>query len=139
MSTKCLQFHPNYLYYKTLSQFYEGGIMMNLEQILKQCGFHVKYRGFRALEECVRLALEDEAKLLSITALYKEVALSSHVQWSAVERSIRVAVTYAWRYGGRKQMERVFRCQIPSKPTAGEMIELLVNYIQAIQDKPTVS
>ena len=103
--------------------------MMNIDQILKQCGFHVRHRGFQALEKCVRLALEDETKLLSVTALYKEVALSHHVQWSAVERSIRVAVTHAWSNGGKEQMEHVFRCSIPFKPTAGEMIELLTNYM----------
>ena len=107
---------------------------MNTERILRQCGLSVRHRGFRALQECVKLALEDESKLLSVTKLYQEVSTTSHLHYRNVERNIRTALDYAWKYGGQEQMEHLFGCELSTKPTAGEMIELLVNHIQTSRE-----
>ena len=46
---------------------------MKIERTLLYCRFSRRYLGFREFQECVRIALEDEERLLYVGAIYQEV------------------------------------------------------------------
>lgn len=107
---------------------------MDVYCLLKLCGLSARHQGFRALQKCVELALKDEEKLLSVTRLYQEVSASTCIRYENVERNIRTALDHAWKDGGSEQMKDLLGYHFSFRPTAGEMIELLVTYIQTHSD-----
>lgn len=103
---------------------------MNMEQLLRKCGFSKRYRGFLALQECVCIVLENEDALLYMTAIYNEVGSKNHISWNCVERNIRTLVNSSWENGGKEQLELLAGGVLYEKPTVGEVIEILACYIK---------
>lgn len=101
-----------------------------MDRILKQCKFSKRHRGYQELQECIRIAVDDEARLLHMTGIYTEVAGRFQITWSGVERNIRTAFDYAWVNGGKEQMEQLSGSIFYGKPTIGEVIETLACYIK---------
>lgn len=103
---------------------------MNLEQLLFQCKFSRRYKGYQPLYECVKIALEDENRLLQITGIYSEVADKFQISASGVERNIRTLLNYSWENGGKKQFEQIAGGEFYNKPSVGEAIEILTCYLK---------
>lgn len=104
---------------------------MDMEQLLEQCRFSKRYQGYYALQECIRIALENEENLLYMTGIYMDAAQKFHISWSCVERNIRTALDYSWKNGGKEQLEILVGRVFYEKPTVSEVIEILTCYIKA--------
>ena len=104
---------------------------MDAEQLLKQCRFSKRYQGYQCLIECIRIASEDEEKLLYVTEIYTDVAQKFNISWKSVERNIRTAFDYSWKNGGKEQLELLAGGTFYEKPTVGEIIEIFTCYIRA--------
>lgn len=102
---------------------------MHIERVLLHCRFSRRYHGYRELMECVKLACEKEERLLYVTGIYSEVGEMFSLSASGVERNIRTMVEYAWKNGGKEQMENLSGGILYEKPTVSEVIEMLVCYL----------
>ena len=99
---------------------------MKVECVLMYCKFSRRYQGYHELKECISIALEDEERLLYVGGIYCEVALKHRISASGVERNIRTVLNHAWRNGGRKSLEALSGGIFYEKPSASELIEVLV-------------
>lgn len=107
---------------------------MNLEQLLLQCKFSKRYKGYQPLYECVKIVSEDEERLLHITGVYAEVADKFQISPSGVERNIRTLLNYSWQNGGKKQLEQLAGGEFYSKPSVSEAIEILTCCLKSQED-----
>ena len=103
---------------------------MRVERILLYCKFSRRYQGYAQLRECVRIALEEEDKLTYISGIYYEVGKKYHVSASCVERNIRTVITYVWGHGGKAPLEEISGGKLYQRPTAGEVIDIMVCYLK---------
>lgn len=103
---------------------------MDMEKLLAQCGFSKRYQGYYSLQECIRIALEDEENLQYITFLYYKAGRKLHISWSSVERNIRTIINISWKNGGKEQLEDLAGRTFDKKPTVGEVIEMLTCYMK---------
>lgn len=101
-----------------------------MDKILRQCRFSKRHQGYRELQECINIVLQNEERLLYMTGIYMEVAENFHISWGGVERNIRTAFEYAWTNGGKEQMEKIAGGAFYGKPTVSEVIEILACYIK---------
>lgn len=103
---------------------------MDTRKVLKQCKFSRRYQGYRELQECLRIVLDDEERLLRITEVYLEAGQKFDISWNGVEKNIRTALTRAWERGGKEEMEHLFGGEFFEIPTVGETIEMFAEYIK---------
>lgn len=99
---------------------------MKVERVLMYCKFSRRYQGYRELKECISIALEDEDRLLYVGGIYYEVAQKHQITASGVERNIRTVLNHAWENGGQKSLEKLSGGTFYEKPSASELIEILV-------------
>ncbi len=102
---------------------------MKLEQAMQYCKFSRRYRGYRELIDCVKIALDEEERLLYVTGIYYEVGTKHHISPSGVERNIRTLVDHAWKNGAKEALEELSGGKIYDKPSVSEVIEILVCYM----------
>ena len=112
---------------------------MNIERILLECRFSRRYRGYRELEECVKLALEKEERLLCVYGIYTEVGRKHNISASGVERNIRTLLNHAWNNGGKEPLERISGGKIYDRPSVSEVIEIITCYLKEEQRKKKIS
>ena len=103
---------------------------MKMETLLSRCRFSRRFQGYRALTECINIALEDENRLLCLTDIYKEAAEKCGVSWKRLERNLRTMLDYSWKNGGMRQLEEVSGGIFYEKPTVGDVIEVIVCYLR---------
>lgn len=108
---------------------------MKIERTLLYCRFSRRYLGFREFQECVRIALEDEERLLYVGAIYQEVGEKFGVSASGVERNLRTVLQYAWSRGGKEPLEQLSGGTFYDKPTVSEVIEILVCYLKEHEER----
>ena len=104
---------------------------MNLEQLFTWCKFSKRYQGYHLFRECLQITLSDENTLLYLTAIYMDAGKKSSHTWKQVERNIRTMLDYAWKAGGREQMEMLAGCPLQQKPTVGEVLEIFTCYVKS--------
>ena len=103
---------------------------MDINRLLKQCRFSSRYRGYLMLAECLTVILANEKKIMRMTEVYAEVGEKFGISWNGVERNIRTALNYAWENGGQAELEKLFGGVFYTMPSAGELIELLTEYLK---------
>lgn len=103
---------------------------MNTETLLTKLNFSRRHRGTYVLDDCIRIVLKDEQKLLCITEVYREAGENYHISGSAVERNIHNSLQYAWTHGAKEKIGKIIGDSRCVQPTASELIELLVNFIK---------
>lgn len=98
---------------------------------IQRIGIPANVMGYRYLRRAVMLAIDDTSVLDSVTKrLYPEVAKSSGTTAVRVERSIRNAISLAWRReaADTDYFEKYLNCRIDiggRKPTNSELIALI--------------
>ena len=103
---------------------------MEVEIILRCLGICSTYRGYKIALLAVRLALEDEDRLSSVTkSIYGEIAARTGATPSAVEKNLRTVVFRAWEINP-KELERMAGYPLLSPPTVSEFLDILFTYIQ---------
>lgn len=98
--------------------------------------------GYRFAQEAVFKLVEDPMLMKNRTkVLYPQIAAMHHTTSFCVERAIRHVITLTWERGIAKRYEREYgqisRLHLPEdKPTSGEFIALLAEYIRPKHRNP---
>lgn len=101
-----------------------------IEDALQKLHVKKRYHGYRLLSAAVALALEDDSRLLEVRKkIYRPVAERYDCNISNVERNIRTVSVRTWS-DYREELCDTARYILHSPPTASELIEIIVNYIQ---------
>ena len=103
---------------------------MDIDNVLIQCRFSRRYRGYHVLRDSIRLVMENESKLLRITHIYDQVAEKQNMSRESVERNLRTVISYSWAHGGKEQLELLSGGKLYDKPTSGEVIEMIAYYMK---------
>lgn len=103
-----------------------------IEKLVRSLGIGATYRGYRYLTYAVRICLEDEEYLLSISKLlYPEIAKEFNTTISSVERDIRTVIQVCWDRGNQELLQSIALHPLPCRPTAGEFLDILVGHLQS--------
>ena len=109
--------------------------MKPIYDILKSLGIHRTYKGYYYVAEAVRLVMRDASLLLYISkSLYPAVAKIYGTTISCVERNIRTVVTICWESEYVHALETIAGIRLYKKPTTGEFIDILANYLNTERD-----
>lgn len=105
----------------------------DIGKLLREAGVSPEMKGYMYLEEAVRLRMENGDRYKKLTeTLYPAIAARFSTTAQSVERSIRTAILSAWKSGSiqRFYAEKKDGVIPDSKPTAGHMIEWLLNCVK---------
>ncbi len=97
---------------------------LRLTAILLELGFNAKHDGYRYLHSAVLIYRRNPYQMLT-KELYPTVARIYDAKAHLVERSIRSAIAYAWKFGNTAAHKRYFP---DGKPTSGDAIAFLAEY-----------
>ena len=104
--------------------------MKSIYDVLKSLGIYRTYKGYYYVAEAVRLVMKDASLLLYISkSLYPAIARVYVTTVSCVERNIRTIITTCWESGNIEQLEKLAGTRLYKKPTTGEFIDILPNYL----------
>ena len=105
--------------------------MNEIPRLIRSLGIGATYRGYRYLILAITLCLEDEDYLLGISKLlYPHIARTYQTSSSSVERDLRTVITVCWERGNRDLLQEISPCPLFAKPTTGEFLDILTNYLQ---------
>lgn len=109
--------------------------MKPIYDMLKSLGIHRTYKGYYYVAEAVRLVMRDASLLLYISkSLYPAIAKAYDTSISCVERNIRTVVTTCWESEYVDALEMIAGVPLYKKPTSGEFIDILANYVNTERD-----
>ena len=107
--------------------------MRDIQKLVRSLGIGGNYQGYRYLLYALSLCLQNEDYLLSVSKLlYPEIAHTYQTSASSVERNLRTVVSVCWERGNRPLLESISLCPLSSKPTIGEFLDILTEYLQKI-------
>jgi len=102
-----------------------------ITSIFLMIGIPAHIKGYHFLREAVKLVMEDQELINSITKqLYPSVAKHYNTTPSKVERAIRHAIEVAWTRGRIENINHIFGYNIYTKhdkPTNGEFVALVAD------------
>ena len=88
------------------------------------------YKGHREIAYAVQLLLEDEDRLCAVVKeVYIPVAKHFNVEWNAVERNLRTAISRVWRLR-RQRLFEIAGYEMEEPPTGSEFLDILLSYAQ---------
>ena len=109
--------------------------MKPIYDILKSLGIHRTYKGYYYVAEAVRLVMKDASLLLYISkSLYPAIARVYNTSINCVERNIRTVITTCWEGEYVAQLEHLAGVRLYRKPTSGEFIDILANYLNMVEE-----
>lgn len=94
------------------------------------CRMHAgkRYKGYECLLYAVRLCMEDETALNSITkSLYPEIGRALRLTRQSVERNIRYLIEICWA-NHAAYMQELAGYPLDRQPTNAEFIDILVRH-----------
>lgn len=104
--------------------------MQKTKQLLFQLGIRSTYKGVRYICYALELCKQNEDYLLLVhKRLYTDVAEHFAVSRDSVEHCLRTIVDTCWDRGDRNLLIKISGCEMTDKPTAGEFIDILYNYL----------
>lgn len=105
--------------------------MRDIQKLVRSLGIGGNYQGYRYLLYALSLCLQNEDYLLSVSKLlYPEIAHTYQTSASSVERNLRTVVSVCWERGNRPLLESISLCPLSSKPTIGEFLDILTEYLK---------
>lgn len=105
--------------------------MSREERFLRMLGANRLFSGYEPLILCIRLAAQDENRLLSLERkLYPAVAAHFHMGISAMKRNMSTLIRHCWLKSNPRLWESIAGCPMKEQPTLGEFIDLSVCYIK---------
>ena len=109
--------------------------MRDIQKLVRSLGIGGNYQGYRYLLYALSLCLQNEDYLLSVSKLlYPEIAHAYQTSASSVERNLRTVVSVCWERGNRPLSESISLCPLSSKPTIGEFLDILTEYLKDSED-----
>ena len=104
--------------------------MSQTSMLLNQLGVGGRYRGFQWMIRAIDLAREDPDRLLRLTkTIYPVVAQEFGTSWYCVERNLRTIVENCWEHGNRKLLQELAGYPLVERPSNGEFLDILTNYL----------
>lgn len=104
---------------------------MTPTEIVQKLGIHSIYCGYAYIIYAAELASENDGYLLAITKwLYPEIAAHFDTTCSRVERGIRTVVNSCWQDGNIEFLNEMAGHPLCKKPTSGEFIAILSEYLK---------
>ena len=80
--------------------------MDDINNILRDLSIGKNYKGHREIAYAIQLLLEDEDRLCAVVKeVYIPVAKHFNVEWNAVERNLRTAISRVWRLRRQRLFE----------------------------------
>lgn len=111
-----------------------GDMDVVISDIMRQIGVPAHIKGYHYLRASIKLSIEDDEMLSSVTKLlYPTVAKMYNTTSSRVERAIRHAIEVAWDRGDVDVLSSYFGYTIQSqrgKPTNSEFIAMITDKIK---------
>lgn len=114
--------------------------METIKQLIFRLGIRSTYQGFHYLCYALSLCMQNEDYLLSVYKhLYADVAEHFGVSRDSVEHCLRTVVSACWYKGNRPLLVKMSGYDIAHKPTNGEFIDILYQYLKSHgEDCPTL-
>nr|DAI57205.1 MAG TPA: Sporulation initiation factor Spo0A C terminal [Caudoviricetes sp.] len=104
--------------------------MDDINNILRDLSIGKNYKGHREIAYAVQLLLEDEDRLCAVVKeVYIPVAKHFNVEWNAVERNLRTAISRVWRLR-RQRLFEIAGYEMEEPPTGSEFLDILLSYAQ---------
>ena len=108
--------------------------MDGVKSLLLKLGIRSTLRGFRFLWYALNLCLSNEDYLLNVfSVLCEEVARHYGTNKDNVEHCIRTAVANCWFHGNREFLIKIAGYELKHKPSNGEFIDILYNYLKSLE------
>lgn len=109
--------------------------MRDIQRLVRSLGIGGNYQGYRYLLYAITLCLQNEEYLLSVSKmLYPEIAHAYQTTACSVERNLRTVVNVCWERGNRSLLENISLCPLSDKPTNGEFLDILTEYLRQDSD-----
>ena len=100
-------------------------------EILTEVGFAAHLNGYHYSREAIILSVKDNEAVGSITKLiYPDIAKTHSSTVNRVERAIRTAIEYAWKFGKRENHLRYFGNSKKARPTNSEFIAMVADNLR---------
>ena len=104
--------------------------MDDINNILRDLSIGKNYKGHREIAYAIQLLLEDEDRLCAVVKeVYIPVAKHFNVEWNAVERDLRTAISRVWRLR-RQRLFEIAGYEMEEPPTGSEFLDILLSYAQ---------
>lgn len=108
----------------------EDKSLSEIALVLRRFGLYRHYKGSPRLAYAVYLVLENECRLEAvIKEVYMPVAEKFDCSWSAVERSLRVAVSRAW-IKNYDELCEIAGTKLKLPPTPAELLDIFALYVK---------
>lgn len=104
---------------------------LEIEYLIRSLGIGATYRGYRYLNYGIKLCLENEDYLLSVSKLlYPQIAKHYHTTSYSVERNIRTVINVCWDRGNRKLLQEIALRPMSIRPASSEFLDILTAYLR---------
>ena len=101
-----------------------------IRETLRPFGITRNYRGYPQTVKAIALVIEDESRLLHVTAeVYEVVAKQIPCNLSNVERNIRTVIICAWRTN-RSLLIEMAGFTLLSPPCVSQFLDIVASHIQ---------
>ena len=105
--------------------------MSQEEHVIRKLGGTRLFAGYWLLIRCIRLAIEDEDRLIAPESnLYLAAAAESGCSLSRVKSNMDTLVRYCWKKASPAAWTEVAGCPVKDRPTLGEFIEIIAWYVR---------
>ncbi len=111
-------------------------IEIRIQNELHALGITKRYHGYAQVICAIKLALEDENRLMDVTKqIYWAVSDACACSHSCVERNIRTISHVAWKTNPAR-LKALAGYPLAASPAASEFIAIMVAHIQRTAQKP---
>lgn len=101
------------------------------EKTLRQLGISGKLIGHQFLISAICQTVHDPSLPQHITkCLYPSIAKQYHCDVRCVERNIRTAIKFCWKYGGRDKLRQLTQYDVPEHPTNADFIDRISAHLR---------
>lgn len=102
-----------------------------IEYLIRSLGIGATYRGYRYLNYGIKLCLENEDYLLSVSKmLYPQIAKHYYTTTYSVERDLRTVIKVCWDRGNKKLLQEIALRPLSNKPPSSEFFDILTAHIK---------
>lgn len=113
---------------------------LEIECLIRSLGIGATYRGYRYLSYALKLCIQDEDYLLSVSKLlYPQIAKHFRATSGSVERNIRTVIKVCWERGNRSYLQDIALHTLSCRPTSSEFLDILTSHLMRNQYEKTGS
>ena len=104
---------------------------IEIERLIRSLGIGATYRGYHYLQYGIKLCLESEDYLLSVSkSLYPQIANHYCTSSYSVERDIRTVINVCWERGNRELLQKIAMHPLEVHPASSEFLDILTAHLK---------